>query len=165
MGLLCSMHYNLMKTFQLLQMLDYRSLIRTCEHWSFQIAKLLKNFPIQLCTCHNSTHLICAGVPNWRICHWSLGNFKAWWNSTYLNVPSWGVYLIQLWTCHNSRHFDCGGAPNWRICHSTLGNFKAWWTSTYLNVPSWGVYLIQLWTCHNSRHFDCGGAPNSRISH
>ncbi len=79
---------------------------------------------IQLWTCHNSRHWVCGGAPNWRICQWSSGNFKAWWTPTYVIVLSWGVDLIQLWTCHNSRHWICGDAPNWKICQGNSGNFK-----------------------------------------
>ncbi len=55
---------------------------------------------IQLWTCRNSRHFNCGSVRNWRICQWSSGNFKAWWNWTYLVVSNWGVYPIQLWTCY-----------------------------------------------------------------
>jgi Leucine-rich repeat (LRR) protein len=31
-------------------------------------------------TCHNSRHLTCLGVTNWKISQWSSRNFKAWWD-------------------------------------------------------------------------------------
>jgi hypothetical protein len=64
-----------------------------------------------------------SSATNWKISQWSWGNFKAWWNSTYLVVSSWGVDLIQLWTCHNSKHFDFECATNWRICKWQIGAF------------------------------------------
>jgi Leucine-rich repeat (LRR) protein len=35
---------------------------------------------IPLCTCHNSRYFLYPNATNWRTYHWSLGNFKAWWN-------------------------------------------------------------------------------------
>ncbi len=93
---------------------------------------LISLFPIGVFTLFNSElvttqDISIGGATNWWIYQWSSGNFKAWCNSTYLNVPNWGVYLIQFWTCHNSRHFDWWGATDWRIYQWSSGNFKPWW--------------------------------------
>jgi hypothetical protein len=98
-----------------------------------------------LCYFHNSRHFDWLGATNRKNCQWSSGNFKAWWNSTYLVVPNWGVYLIQLCSCHNSKHLDSMIAINWRMYQWNTENFKAWWNPTYLVVRNWGAYLIQLY--------------------
>jgi hypothetical protein len=93
---------------------------------------------IQLWTCRNSRHFNCGSVRNWRICQWSSGNFKAWWNWTYLVVSNWGVYPIQLWTC-----YIIGVQESGEFAIGISKNLVNW---SHLIFPIKVFNLIQLWT-------------------
>ncbi len=95
-----------LKTFQLWECKKLENLpvefgkLQSLVELDLSFSSELGVYLIQLWTCHNSRHLHCRGARNWRICKWSSGNFKAWWNWTYLVVSNWGVYPIELWTCY-----------------------------------------------------------------